>query len=203
MNTHPVRFDIASAPARDRLHLVLRLVIFIALSAVNAVSVNVLFYLLLPPVVAVALWKRGSKSYLDESVPKLSRVLRWLAAAFAYLALLTDAFPGEEGDDKTRLTVAPSGNPTATSALVRLVTSFPAFVLLMLLSCVATLLWIFGAIAIAVNQRLPSSIVDFLTLTLRFQLRLVAYHLSWVDQYPSLQESSGELPQSPAVGGAA
>lgn len=41
---------------------------------------------------------------------------------------------------------------------------------------------------ILVRKRLPAAIADFLALTLRFQFRLVAYHLSLVDQYPSLRE---------------
>jgi uncharacterized membrane protein len=82
------------------------------------------------------------------------------------------------------------GTPTAASALLRLVFSLPALLLAGLLSFASAFLWLVGLIFVLVNERLPVPIGDFLTLTLRYQSRLMAYHLSLVDRYPSLQESS-------------
>ena len=77
--------------------------------------------------------------------------------------------------------------PTPTSALLRLVFSLPALVLLALLSAAAGILWVVGAVLILIRKQLPGAIADILTFTLRFQFQLVAYHLSLVERYPSIR----------------
>jgi len=64
--------------------------------------------------------------------------------------------------------------------------SLPAVLVAGVLSVAATLLWLVGAVVVLVNQRMPAAITDFLTLALRYQARLIAYHLSLVERYPSL-----------------
>jgi hypothetical protein len=59
---------------------------------------------------------------------------------------------------------------------------------LAVLSIAAGLLWLLGAIAILVRRRMPHAIRSFLALTLRYQFRLAAYHLSLVERYPSFEE---------------
>jgi hypothetical protein len=76
------------------------------------------------------------------------------------------------------------------SALTRLVTSLPALLVLALLSVVAGLLWIVAAVTVLVRERVPAGIARFIAIVLRYQFRLVAYHLSLVDRYPSLQEGT-------------
>jgi hypothetical protein len=80
------------------------------------------------------------------------------------------------------------------------VNSLPALLVLAVLSIAASLLWVVGAIAILVRRRLPHAIGSFLALTLRYQFRLVAYHLSLVERYPSFEEAPlAPIPHSGAA----
>jgi Domain of unknown function (DUF4389) len=124
-------------------------------------------------------------------VPRLAPALRWLAGAYAYLWLLTDSPPSIEPGRVAELEVHPSGAPTATTALTRLFTSLPAVLILWILSIAAGLLWPIGAIFILVRKRLPAVLFDFFLLMLRGQFRVIGYHLSLVDRYPTFEERLG------------
>jgi len=47
-----------------------------------------------------------------------------------------------------------------------------------------------AALFVLVRERVPGGIARFIVAMLRYQFRLVAYHLSLVDRYPSLQEGT-------------
>jgi hypothetical protein len=182
----PVSFHVEHPAQSLRLHVLIRLLLLIALGALGCSSLYWLLYLTLPALVALVITQRGGERYLSDDAPAITRVLRVLAETYAYLWLLTDVFPFSERPTGVHFEVTPSGSPTAPSALFRLITSLPALLLLALLSLVSGLLWFFGALFILVAARLPVWIADFLEMTLRYQFRLVAYHLSVVAQYPSL-----------------
>jgi hypothetical protein len=187
MRGHPVHLYIERGARPRRIHVVLRLVLMAALGFVGFRHVYGLIYLAVPALVSLALLHRGAGRYMAEDAPRIARAMRWVASALAYLSLLTDAPPTVE-PGPVELTIEPGGAPTATSALLRLITSLPAVVLVALLGIVASLCWVVGAICILVAQRLPAALASFLTLTLRTEMRLLAYHLSLVDAYPSLAE---------------
>ncbi len=176
------------------MHVAIRAVLILALGAVGCSSLYWLFYLVAPALVAVAIAQKDGPRYLAEDGGKIARALGWLAGAYAYLWLLTDRPPTDGGAD---LAIVPSGAPTPARALVRIVTSLPALVVLALLTMVASVLWLVGAIALLASKRLPESIADFIALMLRYQFRLLAYHLSLVDEYPSLREELGGRHPSP------
>jgi hypothetical protein len=198
--TSPVTLTVERPARQVRLHVAIRLVLLVALGLLGTSSVYWILYLTAPAVVALIVNQKGGDRYLAEHAGHLVRVLRWLAAAYAYLWLLTDAPPTSEANGPVELQVATSGTPTAGSALWRLVYSLPALLLLALISFVACLLWLVGAIALLVRQQLPAAIAHFLSLTLRYQFRLIAYHLSLVDRYPSFEEVSAA--PAPQTGGA-
>jgi hypothetical protein len=54
---------------------------------------------------------------------------------------------------------------------------------------VAGIVWLLGAVWVLVRRRMPAAIADFIALVLRYQFRLIAYHLSLVDRYPSFEEA--------------
>ena len=189
MSPHPVAFAVERPARMQRIHVLIRLALLIALGAIGCSSIYWLLYLALPAIVALRISQVGGERYLAEDAPPIVRALRWLAGAYAYLWQLTDALPtGDEGGPVT-LQVETGGTPTPVSALLRLLYSLPALVLLGILSMAAAILWIVGAIAILGWQRLPSPLAEFLTLTLRYQFRLVAYHLSLVARYPTLEQA--------------
>jgi hypothetical protein len=184
----------------DRVHVAIRLVVLAALAAVGCSSVYWLLYIALPVVAALLVSRDGAERYLADDAPGIVRSLQWLSGAYAYLWLLTDRLPTSEAVGSVELTIDVGGKPTATSALVRLVTSLPALLLLLILSMVAAFLWIIGAVAILATKRMPAAIADFVSMKLRYQFRIAAYHLSLVDAYPSLAESPLPLaPHSDAV----
>jgi hypothetical protein len=187
MSNHPVQLQVDRPGQTERIHVVTRLALLLAFAALGCSSVYWALYLALPAAVAIVLLRKGGERYLAEDAPRIVKALKWLASAYGYLWLLTDVLPTAQGSP-VDLSIEVGGQPTATSALLRLLFTLPALVILAVLSAAAGVFWVVGAMFILVRKRLPGAIADFLTLTLRFQFRLVAYHLSLVDQYPSLRE---------------
>jgi hypothetical protein len=183
---HPVQFSVDRPTRASRLHVITRVVILLALAAVCSSSVYWILYLMLPAIVALVVVQKGAERAMAEEGTRAIQVLRWLASAYAYLFLLTDTLP-TTGAGPVDLRIEPGPPPTPTSALLRLVYSIPALVLLTLLTLVASVLWLVGAIWILAAERMPTFIRDFLTLTLRYQFRFAAYHLSLVERYPALE----------------
>jgi hypothetical protein len=186
MVNHPVQLLVEHPRETERIHVVTRLAFLLAFAALGCSAVYWALYLALPAAVAVQLMRKGGERYLAEDAPRIVRVLRWLASAYAYLWLLTDFLPTAEGSP-VDLKIEAGGKPTATSALLRLLFSVPALVMLAVLSAASGILWVVGALFILIRKRLPGAIADVLALTLRFQFQLIAYHLSLVERYPSLR----------------
>ncbi len=189
MSDHPVQLEVTIPGRTARLHVVTRLALMVALGVLGTSALTWAVYLAIPAVVALVISQKGSERYLADSSQPIVKVLRWFASAYGYLWMLTDVLPTIEGGP-VELHVSPEGHPTMGSALLRLITSLPALLLLALLSAVAGLLWIVAAVVVLVRERMPAGIARFIAVVLRFQFRLVAYHLSLVDRYPSLQEGT-------------
>lgn len=188
---HPVQLHIERSMSTKRIHVVTRLLLLIAVGALGCSSLYWALYFAIPAVAALMIQQRGGEGYLATDGPRIVRVLRWFAAAYGYLWLLTDVLPTAQGGP-VDLQIAPSGRPTLGSAVVRIVTSLPALLLLAVLSAVAGIMWVIGALWILITERMPSAVGDFLALTLRVEFRLIAYHLSLVDRYPSLEDAPAE-----------
>jgi hypothetical protein len=202
MSMHPVRFGVEHPSRMGRMHVVIRLLFVAVLATIGWSSIHWVVYLAAPVLVALLISAKGAERYLSEDAPAIVRALRWLAAAYAYLWLLTDAFPTGDAAYSADLEVEPTGAPTPGSALLRLLYSLPALLLFAVLSLVAGILWPIGALVILVVGHIPAWISDFLTLTVRFQFRLYAYHLSLVDRYPAIEDASSmthDIPHSGAV----
>ncbi len=174
-----------------RVQVVVRLGLLVALVAVARSSLWWIFwgvYLALPVVAALLIARTGADGYLAGDGPRILRVLRWVAGAYAYMWSLTDEAPSTGLFGPVELSVAVSGRPTPGSAVLRLITSLPALFFLAILSIVAAFFWVFAALSILATERVPAGITEFVAMKLRFQLRLIAYHLSLVEAYPSLAE---------------
>jgi hypothetical protein len=188
MSAHPVQFHVQ--PTRmGRTHVAIRLAILLALSSIGCSSAYWLLFLALPVIAALLISRDGDRGYFDRDAPQAIRVLRWFAGAYAYLWLLTDATPADGARGPVELTVEVTGKPTVGSAFWRLLLSLPALLLLAALSIVAAVLWVVGALSVLAVGRVPAVIVDFVAMKLRYQFRLVAYHLSLVDVYPAVADS--------------
>jgi hypothetical protein len=187
MIRQPVQLRVEPSPM-SRAHVVVRIVLLLILASIGCSSLYWLLYLALPAIVAVFISRDGAEGYLAKDAPGVVRILRLIAAIYAYLWLLTDDVPSADDGGAVELTVDVGGRPTVSSALVRLLTSFPALLLLALLSVVAVVVWVLGALTILATGRVPTAIAEFITMKLTYQFRLVAYHLSLVDAYPSLTD---------------
>jgi hypothetical protein len=183
--TYPVQIEATSPLRFDRVQLALRLVIAIAIGwvGISAGWLGCALFLALPVIAAVVISSRGAQAYLDDTGPKVWRVVSWLLAFSAYMLLLTDRFPAGEPTG-VQIQIRPEGQPTTGSALVRLITSLPSGVVLALLGFVSSVLFVVGAVMILVDQQVPAWILGFQRGVLRWQARLAAFHASLVNEYP-------------------
>ncbi len=189
-----VQFRVESSPM-SRAQVAVRVVLLLALATIGCSSLYWLLYLALPAIAALLISRDGAEAYLAKDGPRVVRVLRLAAAAYAYLWLLTDDVPSADGAGPVEFTVDVGGSPTASSAVRRLVTSLPALLLLAALSMIAGVLWVIGALAILGTGRVPTPIAEFVAMKIGYQFRLVAYHLSLVDAYPSLTDLRAAQPR--------
>src|SRR6185436_9940460 len=181
---YPVQIDVTSPPHFDRVQLLLRIGIGILLGwlGLTAGWLVCLLFGALPLIAAVGI-SSDRDAYLREVAPPIWSVLDWLLRLSAYMLLLVDRFPTDEARSvvtELRFT----GQPTVGSALARLITSIPSGVVLMLLWCVSSVLWVVAALAVLFRLAMPRSILAFQCGVLRWQARLVAYHASFVAEYP-------------------
>ena len=196
MTTHPVQLHIERTDRVPRVQVAIRLVLVLALGVVSWAGIYWLLYLALPALVASRISHKGGDFYVRNDAPRLVRALRWLAGAYAYLCYLTDVLPTSQGGP-IDLQIDISSQPTTGSALLRLATSLPALVLVALLSIVGGLAWLAAAACALVTERVPHGLAALLAAVVRTRFRLVAYHLSLVDRYPSLREPA--LEHAPGV----
>jgi hypothetical protein len=185
--TYPVQLDVTSPARYDRVQLALRLVLWIALGwiGVSAGWLGCALFLALPVIAAVMISTRGAQAYLADTGPRLWQIISWLLAFSAYMLLLTDRFPtGGSTPTGIQVQIRPEGQPTTSSALLRLITSLPSGLALLLLGVVSWVLVVVGAVMVLIEQRVPAGILGFQRGVLRWQARLAGYHTSLVDDYP-------------------
>ena len=186
MSLHPVDVAIESPARFERLQLLVRLVLAVALGVLG-VSTGWLacaLYILLPALAAVYLSSRGSDRYLDEVAPALSRVLAWVVSLHAYLLMVVDRLE-VAGDSTVRMTVHAGGRPRVHTALLRLLTSLPAALVLAVLLVPASLFAVVGVVTVLVARSQPEPLLRFQRAVVCYAARLAAYHASLVDAYPS------------------
>lgn len=195
---YPVQIVVTSPPHFDRVQLLLRIGIAMLLGWVGVTGgwLVCLLFGALPLIAAVGI-SSDRDAYLRNVAPSIWSVLDWLLRLEAYMLLLVDRFP----TDQVRSVVTEiryTGQPTAGSALARLITSIPSGVVLMLLWCVSSVLWVVAALAILFGLAMPRSILAFQRGVLRWQARLVAYHASFVAEYPPWSFDT-EMPSDEAL----
>jgi hypothetical protein len=112
--------------------------------------------------------------------------LRWRARALSYFMLLEDVYPpfGDGAYPATFEIVDPPGPRDRLTVAVRIVMAIPHIVVLVFV----TLAWLFTTIAawfsILFTGTYPAGLYDFGVGALRWRLRVEAYLLLMVDEYP-------------------
>ena len=178
---YPVVLDVERPPAFQRAHVFLRVALLVVIGWIG--HPLGLLWLGLPVVAAVLVSQKGGQRYLDESGPTVSRVLGWILAVVAYLALLTDRLP-DRSEKPIRFHVERSGSPTVGSALLRILYAIPSLIVLALLTFAGAIVWLIAVVLVLVDERYPGSMWRFLLGLVRWEAWVLAYLASLVDHYP-------------------
>jgi hypothetical protein len=112
--------------------------------------------------------------------------LRWRARAFSYLMLLEDPYPpfGDAPYPVSLTVVDPIGPRDRVTVGFRLLLGIPHFILLALLIIAWWVTTVVAWVAILVTGSYPQVLYDFGAGVLRWLLRVEAYMLLMVDEYP-------------------
>lgn len=199
MRTSPVHVEVVSPAHHERIQVVLRILLAIALGWIGITTgwlVGLLFVAL--PLVAAISASTGPRRFREDTAPAVVRVLSWLLQLSAFMLLLTDRFPSGT-DPNARIELPIHAQPTPGSALTRLLTSLPSGLVLMVLWFVSSVLWLVSAITVLVATTVPPSILGYQRGVLRWQARLVAYHASLVDDYPPFAVETGNADHDAAL----
>ncbi len=112
--------------------------------------------------------------------------MRWRVRALAYLMLLEDAYPpfGDGPYPAAVEIVDPPGPRNRLTVFFRLLLAIPHLVVLGLLMLAWGLVTVVAWFSILFTGRYPQSLYDFSVGALRWRLRVDAYLLLLVDEYP-------------------
>ena len=118
--------------------------------------------------------------------------LRWRARALAYLILLVDDYPpfGDAPYPVSFLIEEPAEPRDRVTVALRFLLALPHFIVLALLSIAWSVVTIVAWFIILFTGTFPAGLAQFSVGTLRWRLRVEAYVLLLVDDYPpfSLEE---------------
>jgi Domain of unknown function (DUF4389) len=178
---YPVVLDVDRPPAFQRAHVFLRVALLVVIGWIG--HPLGLLWLGAPVVAAILVSQKGGQRYLDESGSTVARVLGWILAVIAYLALLTDRLP-DRREQPIRVHVERSGSPTVGSALLRILYAIPSLIVLALLTFVGAIVWVIAVVLVLVDERYPESIWRFMLGLVRWEAWVLAYLASLVDRYP-------------------
>lgn len=190
-----VTLDVERPPVFQRAHLFLRVGLLVVIGWLGH-PVGLL-WLGLPVAAAILISQKGGQRFLDEDGPTFTRVLGWIVAVVAYLALLTDRLPGA-GEQPVRFEVDRSGSPTTGSALLRILYAIPSLFVFAILAFVGAIVWVIAVVFVLVHERYPDSLWRFLLGLVRWEACLLAYLSSLVGRYPPFALETGLL--TPAAG---
>jgi hypothetical protein len=187
----PVTLAVERPPAFQRAHVFLRVGLLVVIGWLG--HPFGLLWLGLPLVAAILVSQRGGQRYLAEDGPKITRVLGWILAVVAYLALLTDHLPGP-GEHPVRFQVERSGSPTVSAALLRILYAIPNLIVLAILAFVGAIVWLVAVVLVLVNERYPDSLWRFLLGLIRWEAHVLAYLASLTDSYPPFALATESVP---------
>jgi hypothetical protein len=195
----PVTFDVERPPVFQRAHVFLRVGLLVVIGWLGH-PVGLL-WLGLPVAAAILVSQKGAQRYLEEDGPTITRVLGWIVAVVAYLALLTDRLPGPD-EQPVRFQVERSGSPTTASALLRILYAIPSLIVFAIVALVGAIVWLFAVVLVLVDERYPESLWRLLLGIVRWEACLLAYLASLVDRYPPFTLDTGSVsaaaPSSPS-----
>jgi hypothetical protein len=193
--SYPVTLETRLPVRFERVQLFVRLIVFSILGLLHQTAGGLLgaLYLVLPVAVALILVQRGGDRFLSEDGSWLRSVLEWVVAVYAYLLFVSDRFPLPSREKDVRVVVRTAGpGPTASGALLRLVTSLPHAVVLAVLGVAAGLVAFVAALSVLFVESYPVTLQKFQRDVLLWMTRLFAYHAALVEPYPPFVLGTGD-----------
>jgi hypothetical protein len=112
--------------------------------------------------------------------------LRWRVRALAYLMLLEDQYPpfGDGAYPSSITVTSPTGPRNRLSIGFRIILGIPHFIALFFLVCAWWITSFIAWLLILITAEYPQVLYDFGSGVLRWLLRVEAYMLLMVDEYP-------------------
>jgi hypothetical protein len=112
--------------------------------------------------------------------------LRWRVRALAYLMLLADRYPPfGDGPYPMTLTFTPPDTPRdRLTVALRLIVAIPHFIVLFFVICAWWVTTVLAWFLILITGQYPQGLYDFGAAALRWLIRVEAYVLLMVDEYP-------------------
>jgi hypothetical protein len=112
--------------------------------------------------------------------------LRWRVRALSYLMLLQDRYPpfGDESYPATIVVTDPAGPRNRLTVALRILLGIPHFIVLFFLICAWWIMAFIAWLSILITAEYPEALYDFNVGVLRWLLRVEAYMLLMVDEYP-------------------
>lgn len=197
----PFRLEVEVPERFARVQVLLRVLVLIFLTMVcqSGLGAWALAYLALPLLAAVMIERHGPAGYLERASAQLLGVIEWLAGLVAYMLFVTDRLPLGAAERPLRIHVEACGEPSVRSALGRLVTSLPHFVLIALVMGLCSVLAMLAALGVLFSERFAEPLRSFQQEIVAWLARTLVYHASLVPAFPS--SHSGTTPaQAPQPG---
>ena len=120
--------------------------------------------------------------------------LRYSLRVYAYAGFMREEYPpfsfetaaaDPRDDARVKVDIAPElADRNRLTVAFRIILVIPQFIVLMVLSLVAAVAWLIAFFAVLFTGRWPIGLRDFVLKVLRWNLRVQAYFLLLVDEYP-------------------
>lgn len=193
-----VRLEVNMPASYERAQLVVRLLIGCVLGAIHQSLWGIFgaLYVLLPLIAVVLISQRSNKGYLEQDGPWLISSLEWIVGLYAYMLFVTDRLPLKPTERSLRLQTQPQGETTLPAALSRIVTSLPHALVLFVFGILSAVASLIMALTVLFSNTVPESLRSFQLRFLGMLARMLVYHASLRQLYPSFSPSNDLLPPS-------
>lgn len=184
---YPVHYEVRRPERYTRVMLAARVVALVALGLLS-MSFGLVFafaFLVLPVYATARIQAAGSGAvYLAQDGPRVLSLLRWIAAAGAWLGLVAEQLPGQAAEEVVLLRVDDGAQPSVPNALKRVLLGIPSGLVLALLAWIGGLVWIWAGVSILLDEHVGNAPFNYLAGLQRWAMRLLCYQASLVDPYP-------------------
>lgn len=179
---YPVQVSVESPGRFQRVHVALRIGIWIVLGWLSNVGLGIIF--LAGPVVTAVLVAQGAESFHSRYGERYRKVVAFWTGFQGYLFFGTDTFPTWDAEGPVRYSYRPTGTPTVGSALLRLIMVIPHAIVLIVVGLLAGLAGLLAVVTVLVDESVPAGVWKFLMGVVAWEARVFSYFLSMVEEYP-------------------